>query len=192
MDGGAWWATVHRVEKTRTWLKRLRDRETERTPETECCSMHFLIAAAAAKSLQSCLTLCNPIDSSPPGSAVPGLLQARTLEWVAISFSSAWKWKVKVKSLSPIWLLATPWTAAYHAPPFMGFSRQEHFLIKTIFSKLLAPKHFFPLVLKRKVLKLDNYMALSMHYTFLMLNFVYSSSDHFIKMTQGFPWWSRG
>ena len=60
------------------------------------------LAAAAAKSLQSCLTLCNPIDGSPPGSPVPGILQARTLEWVAISFSKAWKWKVKVKSLSHV------------------------------------------------------------------------------------------
>ena len=68
--------------------------------------------AAAAKSLQSCPTLCDPIDGSPSGSAVPGILQARTLEWVAISFSSVWKWKVKVKSLSRVWLLATPWTAA--------------------------------------------------------------------------------
>ena len=80
-------------------------------------------AAAAAKSLQSCPTLCNPIDGSPPGSLVPGILQARTLQWVAISFSNAWKWKVKVKSLSHVWLLATPWTAAYQAPPPMGFSR---------------------------------------------------------------------
>ena len=79
-----------------------------------------------AKSLQSCPTLCDPIDSSPPGSPVPGILQARTLEWVAISFSSAWKWKVKVKSLSHIRLLATPWTAAYQAPPSIGFSRQEY------------------------------------------------------------------
>ena len=83
-------------------------------------------AAAAAKSLQSCPTLCDPIDSSPPGSPIPGILQARTLEWVAISFSNAWKWKVKVKSLSRVWLLATPWTAAYQALPFTGFSRQEH------------------------------------------------------------------
>ena len=82
--------------------------------------------AAAAKSLQSCPTLCDPIDSSPPGSPVPGILQARTLEWVAISFSNAWKWKVKVKSLSPVLLLATSWTAAYQAPPSMGFSRQEY------------------------------------------------------------------
>ena len=83
-------------------------------------------AAAAAKSLQSCSTLCNPIDGSPPGSPVPGILQARTLEWVAISFSNAWKWKVKGKSLSRVRLLVTPWTTAYQAPPSMGFSRQEY------------------------------------------------------------------
>ena len=82
--------------------------------------------AAAAKSLQSCQTLCDPIDGSPPGSPVPGILQARTLEWVAMSFSNAWKWKVKVKSLSSVRLLATPWTAAYQAPPSMGFSWQEY------------------------------------------------------------------
>ena len=85
-----------------------------------------ITAAAAAKSLQSCPTLSDPIDGSPPGSPVPGILQARTLEWVAISFFHAWKWKVKVKSLSRVWLLSTPWTAAYQAPPSMGFSRQEH------------------------------------------------------------------
>ena len=83
-------------------------------------------AAAAAKSLQSCPTLCDPIDGSPPGFPVPGILQARTLEWVAISFSNAWKWKNKVKSLSCVWLLVTPWTAAHQAPPSMGFSRQEY------------------------------------------------------------------
>ena len=82
--------------------------------------------AAAAKSLRSCLTLCDPIDGSPPGSPVPGILQARTLEWVAISFSNAWKWKVKVKSLSSVQLFATPWTAAHQAPLSMGFSRQEY------------------------------------------------------------------
>ena len=82
--------------------------------------------AAAAKSLQSCPTLCDPIDGTPPGSPVPGILQARTLEWVAISFSSAWKRKVKVKSLSRVRLLATPWTAAHQAPLSMGFSRQEY------------------------------------------------------------------
>ena len=81
---------------------------------------------AAAKSLQSCPTLCDPIDGSPPGAPVPGILQARTLEWVAISFSNAWKWEVKVKSLSHVRLLATPWTAAHQAPPSMGFSRQEY------------------------------------------------------------------
>ena len=83
-------------------------------------------AAAAAQSPQSCPTLCDPRDGSPPGSAVPGILQARTLERVAISFSNAWEWKVKVKSLSRARLLATPWTAAYQAPPSMGFSRQEY------------------------------------------------------------------
>ena len=83
-------------------------------------------AATAAKSLQSCPTLCDPIDSSPPGSPIPGILQARTLEWVAISFSNAWKWKFKVKSVSHVRLLATPWTAAYQAPLSMGFSRQEY------------------------------------------------------------------
>ena len=83
-------------------------------------------AAAAAKSLQSCPTLCDPIDGSPPGSSVPGILQARTLEGVAISFSKAWKWKVKVKSLSRVQLLATPWTVAYQAPPSMRFPRQEY------------------------------------------------------------------
>ena len=79
-----------------------------------------------AKSLQSCPTLCDPIDGSPPGFPVPGILQARTLEWVAIFFSSAWKWKVKVKSLSRVRLLVTPWTAAYQAPLSMEFSRQEY------------------------------------------------------------------
>ena len=83
-------------------------------------------ATAAAKSLQLCPTLCDPIDSSPPGSPVPGILQARTLEWVAISFSNAWKWKVKVKLLSHVQLFGTLWTAAYQAPPPMGFSRQEY------------------------------------------------------------------
>ena len=82
-------------------------------------------AAVAAKSLQSCPTLCDPTDGSPPGSPIPGILQARTLEWVALSFSNAWKWKVKLKSLSRVWFFVTPWTAAYQAPPSMGFSRQE-------------------------------------------------------------------
>ena len=85
-----------------------------------------IAAAAAAKSPQPCLTLCDPIDGSPPDSLVPGILQARTLEWVAISFSNAWKWKVKVKSLSHVWLFVTPWTAAHQGPPSMGFSRQQY------------------------------------------------------------------
>ena len=88
-------------------------------------SLHY-ITAAAPKLLQSCPTLCDPRDGSPPGSPVTGILQARALEWVAISFSNAWKWKVKVKSLSHVQLLATPGTAAYQAPPAMGFSRQEY------------------------------------------------------------------
>ena len=85
-----------------------------------------LAAAAAAKSLQSCPTLCDSTDGSPPGSPVLGILQVRTLEWVAISFSNAWKWKVKVKLLSRVWLFATLWTAAHQATPSMGFSRQEY------------------------------------------------------------------
>ena len=88
--------------------------------------MEVMQIAAAAKSLQSCPTLCDPIDGSPPGSQVPEILQARALEWVAISFSNAWRWKVKVKSLSRVQLLATPLTAAHQAPPSMGFSRQEY------------------------------------------------------------------
>ena len=86
----------------------------------------YLISATAAKSLQSCPTLCNPIESNPSGSSIPGILQERTLEWVAISFSNAWKWKMKGKSLSRVRLLATPWTAAYQAPASMGSSRQEY------------------------------------------------------------------
>ena len=95
-------------------------------------------AAAAAESLQSCPTLCDPIGGSPPGSPVPGILQARTLEWVAISFSNAWKWKVKVRSLSRVRLCATPWSAAYQAPPSMGLSRQEHWSGVTLPSLLLG------------------------------------------------------
>ena len=85
---------------------------------TDCL---FILWMLIAKSLQSCPTLCDPIDGSPPDSPIPGILQARILEWVAISFSNSWKWKVKVKSLSRVWLLATPWTLAYQAPPSMGF-----------------------------------------------------------------------
>ena len=93
---------------------------------TDSLCFSSLAATAATESLQSCPTLCDPIDGSPPGSPAPGILRARTLEWVAISFSNTWKWKVKVKSLSRVWLLATPWTAAHQAPPSMHFSRQEY------------------------------------------------------------------
>ena len=93
------------------------------TPYLSSWSLHvFLLLQLSHFSL----TLCDPIDGSPPGCPVPGILQARTLEWVAISFSNAWKWKVKVKSLSRVWLFETPWTAAYQAPPSMGYSRQEY------------------------------------------------------------------
>ena len=110
-------------------------------------------AAAAAKSLQSCPTLCDPRDSSPPGSPIPGILQARTLEWVAISFSNAWKWKVKVKSLSRFRSSATPWTAAFQAPPSMGFSRQKstgvgcHCLLR-----LFSYSHLKPFQSQRKAM----------------------------------------
>ena len=103
-----WYAT--------TW-KNLKDsmlREIRNSQKDKHYAFHLygvLAAATAAKSLQSCPTLCDPIDGSPPGSSVHGILQARTLEWVAISSSNAGKWKVKVKSLSHVWLLTTPWTA---------------------------------------------------------------------------------
>ena len=90
-----------------------------------CMYVYTYIYIYAAKSLQSCPTLCDPINGSPLGSSVPGILQARILEWVAVSFSNEWKWKVKMKSPSHPRLLATPRTAAYQAPPSMGFSRQE-------------------------------------------------------------------
>ena len=86
-------------------------------------------AAAPAKSLQLCPTLCNPIDGSPPGSPIPGILQARTLEWgchFLLQCMKSEKCKVKVKPLSHVRHLATPWTAAHQAPPSMGFSRQEY------------------------------------------------------------------
>ena len=117
-DGKAWCAALLLVTKSQTWL-------SDRATTTTWCSL-FILLSAAAKSLQSCPTLCDPIDGSPPGSPIPGILQKRTLEWVATSFSNAWKWKVKGKSLSRVRLLATPWTAAYQAPPSMGFSRQEY------------------------------------------------------------------
>ena len=98
------------------------------------------ITAATAKSLQSCPTLCDPIDSSPPGSPDPGILRARTLEWVAISFSNAWKWKVKEKLLSRVRLFETTWTAAHQAPPSMGFCRQEYWSGMPLHSLLVECK----------------------------------------------------
>ena len=125
MDKGTWQATVHRVTQSQTQPRQLGTRT--------CLFTVFLVQQSdsvlnihAAKLLQSCLTLCDPIDGSPPGSAFPGILQARTLDRVAISLSNAWKWKVKVKSLSHVRLFATPWAATYQAPPSMGFSRQEY------------------------------------------------------------------
>jgi len=133
MDREVWPSAVHGIPTSWTWLNDW----TELI--VNCLPIHFLMdiwwfpvfthankIAATAKSLQSCPTLCDPIDGSPPGSPIPGILQARILEWVAMSFSNVWKWKVKVKLLSCIRLLATPWTAAYQAPPSMGFSRQEY------------------------------------------------------------------
>ena len=102
-------------------------------------SLSFTFTAAAA-SLQLCPTLCDPTDGSPPGSSVPGILQARTLEWVAIAFSNAWDWKVKVKLLSRVRLFVTPWTAAYQARPPMGFSRQEYWSGVPLPSPLLVYK----------------------------------------------------
>ena len=103
-----------------------------------CWSLMLLLAT---KSLQLCTTLYDPIGGSPPGSPVPGILQARTLEWVAISFSSAWKWKVNVKSLSRVLLLVTPRTVAYKSPPSTGFSRQEYWSGLLLPSPLLASNH---------------------------------------------------
>ena len=123
---GKLWQSIN-LDKMKTaqiiWYKISEITQPKKLPNF---SKRLNYAAAAAKSLQSCPTLCDPKDGSPPGSPVPGILQARTLEWVAISFSSAWRWKVKVKSLSPGRLPATPWTATDQAPPSMGFSRQEY------------------------------------------------------------------
>ena len=130
--------------------------------------MRFRVCeTAAAKSLQSCLTLCDPIDGSPPGSPVPGILQARIVEWVAISFSNAWKWKVKVKLLSRVRLLATPWTAAYQAPPSMGFSRQEFWSG--------VPWHCTSINLQdRKILKLWEFEILDVQIRALLLLFSFA------------------
>ena len=113
-DREAWCAAVHGNAKSQTWLDDWTTRKI---------ALSYLLLLL---SRFSHVRLCNPIDGSPPGSPIPGILQARTPEWVAISFSNAWKWKVKVKSLSCVQLLVAPWTAAHQAPPSMGFSRQEY------------------------------------------------------------------
>ena len=116
-------SSVHRTGKHQFSLQSQRKAMPK---NAQAITNYYTAAATAAKSLQLCLTLCNPIDSSPPGSSIPGILQARVLEWVAIAFSDAWKWKVKVTLLSRDWLLVIPWTAAHQAPPSLGFSRQEY------------------------------------------------------------------
>ena len=137
MDCGSPGSSAHGILQARIleWVAISYSRGSSRPKDWTRVSHRFFILwvtrealyiHTAAKSLQSCPTLCDPIDGSPPGPAVPGILQARTLEWVDISFSSAGKWKVKVKLLSHVRLFPTPWTAAYQAPPSMGFSRQEY------------------------------------------------------------------
>ena len=121
MDWGAWQATVHGVV-------RIGHNSMTKPPTTTTTGeqLNGYAADAAAESFQLCPTPCDPIDGSPPSSPIPRILQARTLEWVATSSSNAWKWKVKVKSLSHVWLAAAPWTAAHQASLSMGFSRQEY------------------------------------------------------------------
>ena len=127
LEKGFGWSLWRKSVLTHTyvcdWKRRVR---TSHTPERVIFWPVWPQLCLLAKSLQSCPTLCDPIDGSPPGYPVRGILQARTLEWVAISFSNAWKWKVKVKSFSRVQLLATQWTIAHQAPPCMGFSRQEY------------------------------------------------------------------
>ena len=93
---------------------------------TSASTVSFPMLLLLLLSRFSHVRLCNPIGGSPPGSPVPGILQARILEWVAISFSSVWKWKVKGKSLSRVRLFATPWTVIPQTPLSMGFSRKEY------------------------------------------------------------------
>ena len=127
------------LERTRLIIKKI-NLNKSLMPWTTFLDFMPAAAAAATKSLQSCPTLCNPIDSSPPCSPVPWILQAGVLEWGAISFSNAWKWKVKVKLLSCVRPSATPWTAAYQAPPSIGFSRQEYWSGVPLPSPILPTK----------------------------------------------------
>ena len=125
------------------------------SPPSSLClssSMLYVLLLLLLLSRFSRVWLCDPIDSSPPGSSVPGILQARTLEWVAISFSSAWKWKVKVTLLSRVWLLATPWTVARQAPPSVGFSRQEYWSGVPLPSLcFMWGTYYYPHFIRRKV-----------------------------------------
>ena len=129
------------VQKEMGWCQPQCSTNSSRDP----LGAHLFTAAAtaaAAKSRQLCPTLCDPIDSSPPASPVLGILQARILKWVPISFYNAWKWKVKVKLLSHVRLLVTPWTIAYQAPPSMGFTRQEYWSGLPLPSPLNFNNHF--------------------------------------------------
>ena len=154
----------------------------------EWCSKWKIAAAAASNSLQSCPTLCDPMEGSPQGSPGPGILQARTLEWVAISFSNAWKWKVKVKSLSRVRPSATPWTAAFQAPPSMGFSRQEYWrgvpLPSPMFSWLMTksrPALCFVFSSWRKWnLWWENHYTKSQMFQFLITKLPENTWDHFV------------
>ena len=123
---GEIWVPVHPIFKRQNRIKLIHQIISDHLSFRYSNNKVFLEGTAAAKSLQSCPTLCDPRDGSPLGSPIPGILQARTLEWVAISFSNAWKWKVKRNSLSHVRLLVTLWTAAYQAPPSMGFSWQAY------------------------------------------------------------------
>ena len=140
------------------------------------CLFPSFSVAVAVKSPQLFPTLCDPINGSPPGSPVPGILQARTLEWVAISFFSAWKWKLKVKSLSRVQLFVTPWTAAYQAPLPMEFSRQEYW------SGLPLPSPMsFQIILGSLTSQLSNYAHLLHIYCFSFLFLFSKSSTHHNK-----------
>ena len=121
------WLKEELKRKTRIYLDTNENTTYQQWDATEAVLKGtFIPLTATAKSLQSCPTPCDPTDGSPPGSPVPGILQARTLEWAAISFSNAWKVKSESEVTQSCQVLATPWTAAYQAPPSMGFSRQEY------------------------------------------------------------------
>ena len=153
-------------------------------PKINC--QYFTYICIFSKSLQSCPTLCDPIDCSPPGSPVREILQARTLEWVAISFSNAWKWKVKGKLLSHIWPSVTWWTAAYQAPPSMGFSRQEYWSGLP----LPSPYVYFSVCL---CIYIYIYIYFELHpSTFSIIFFSYSQLNISIKGAQGFFIFSWG